>query len=165
MQRDVSGFQESQAESLMPGIAETSMHSTANDVIDREKVVGQNEEDREHQLLDDTSSNQLPVGQKEMFDTMTTLSATSEATQQQATYLTSQSINQIQTLSGHGMLNGSDVAFDSTPQGTHYIITGPQMQNINTIQAITQQSNGQVVLIQVPTSQIGNQVCFSRVYL
>lgn len=116
--------------------------------------------DNSGQTLAGHSDNQLQKETDSVFGTIQTLTTTPGSVQSNsATYLSLDSLCQLQTLTNHPLLNTTELTSGIIDAGTtHYVINSPQIQGINSLQTINQPGTGQVMLLQVPSSQNGNQV-------
>ena len=150
-------YSEIQGPSMITDVNQEIIAETTNSTTNAQ-------EEKQQPLLNDQESHDLRETAKQVYETVVTLAASSEpASTSQATYLNAQSLNQLQNIPGHTLVNASELQsglLDSLSQGTHYIINTPQLPNINALQNLNQQNTAQVVLLQVPTSQSGNQVTF-----
>lgn len=155
-------YTEMQAPSVIAEVNQESIADTTNNTTNAL-------EDKQQQLLTDQESHDMHEAAKQVYETIVTLAASSEAVSaSQATYLNAQSLSQLQNIPGHTLVNANELQsglLDSLSQGTHYIINTPQLPNVNTLQNLNQQNAPQVVLLQVPTSQSGNQVLMLTQYI
>lgn len=140
-------------------ITEINNHSPSNSDVTRIVVEGDNDQqDAQNQVVDDQTEGQLQKDGENVYTNIPNLETTGSAHSNSTTYLTLDSICQLQGLTSHALLNTTELSSGLLDAGTHYIINTPQMQSLNAIQTMSQQGNGQIVLLQASSSQNENQV-------
>ena len=144
-------------ESLQGSMETYQEMSSVNATISRIVVQGDSDlNENRHDVLSSQAESHLQKESGNVYGTISTLTTTQGSVHaSSATYLTLDSLCQLQSLPNHALLNTAELSNGLIDAGTHFVINTPQIQSIN---ALNQHGNSQVVLVQVPTSQTTNHV-------